>query len=203
MQWGARIFHPLATVGIVFLFVVLILLSRKDLHDRLLKLLGGNLNVGTDALDDAADRIGTYLRMQLLVNVTFGIPMAVGLWLIGVPAAIMWGIVAIGMRFLPYVGPMISALFPITLAFAVDPGWNMVLWTIGLILLRELISNNVIEPWLYGESTSLSTLVIILAATFWTTLWGAAGLILSTPLTACLLVLAHYIPALGFINPDW
>ena len=200
MQWGARIFHPLATVGIVFLFVVLILLSRKDLHDRLLKLLGGNLNVGTDALDDAADRIGTYLRMQLLVNVTFGIPMAVGLWLIGVPAAIMWGIVAIGMRFLPYVGPMISALFPITLAFAVDPGWNMVLWTIGLILLLELISNNVIEPWLYGESTGLSTLAIILAATFWTTLWGPAGLILSTPLTACLLVLAHYIPALGFIK---
>ena len=199
-QWGITILSPLVTVGIVFLFVVLILLSRKDLHDRLLKLLGGNLNVGTDALDEAADRICTYLRMQLLVNVTYGIPMARGLWLIGVPAALMWGMVAIVMRFVPYVGPMISALFLLTLAFAVDPGWNMVLWSMGLILLLELISNNIIEPWLYGESTGLSTLAIIIAATFWTTLWGPVGLILSTPLTACLLVLANYIPALSFIN---
>lgn len=200
MQWAGRIFGPLATAGIVFLFVVLILLSRKDLHDRLLCLLGGNLNVGTDALDEAATRIGTYLRMQLLVNVTYGIPMALGLWAIGVPAAIMWGLVAIVMRFIPYAGPMISAIFPITLAFAVDPGWNMVLWTVGLILALELISNNIVEPWLYGESTGLSTLSIIVAATFWTSLWGPVGLILSTPLTACLLVLSYYVPALGFLK---
>lgn len=200
MQWAGRIFGPLATAGIVFLFVVLILLSRKDLHDRLLRLLGGNLNVGTDALDEAATRIGTYLRMQLLVNVTYGIPMALGLWLIGVPAAIMWGLVAIVMRFIPYAGPMISAIFPITLAFAVDPGWSMVLWTLALILVLELISNNMIEPWLYGESTGLSTLSIILAATFWTSLWGPVGLILSTPLTACLLVLSYYVPALSFLK---
>lgn len=200
MDWGTKILSPLATAGIVFLFVVLILLSRKDLHDRLLKLLGGNLNVGTDALDEAAQRIGTYLRMQLLVNVSYGVPMAIGLFIIGVPAAVMWGIVAIAMRFVPYVGPMISAIFPITLAFAVDPSWNMVLWTIGLVLVLELISNNVIEPWLYGESTGLSTLAIIIAATFWTTVWGPVGLILSTPLTACLLVLANYIPALSFVK---
>lgn len=200
MLWGGKVLGPIATAGIVFLFVVLILLSRKDLHDRLLRLLGGNLNVGTDALDEAATRIGTYLRMQLLVNVTYGLPMAIGLWCIGVPAALMWGLVAVVMRFIPYVGPMISALFPITLAFAVDPGWNMVLWTVGLILVLELISNNIIEPWLYGESTGLSTLAIILAATFWTTLWGPIGLILSTPLTACLLVLSHYMPALSFLR---
>lgn len=200
MQWAGRIFGPLATAGIVFLFVVLILLSRKDLHDRLLRLLGGNLNVGTDALDEAATRIGTYLRMQLLVNVTYGIPMALGLWMIGVPAALMWGLVAVVMRFIPYAGPMISAIFPITLAFAVDPSWNMVLWTLGLILVLELVSNNIIEPWLYGESTGLSTLSIILAATFWTSLWGPVGLILSTPLTACLLVLSYYVPALGFLK---
>lgn len=200
LDWGSKILSPLATAGIVFLFVVLILLSRKDLHDRLLKLLGGNLNVGTDALDEAAQRIGTYLRMQLLVNVSYGVPMAIGLFIIGVPAAVMWGIVAIAMRFVPYVGPMISAIFPITLAFAVDPSWNMVLWTIGLVLVLELISNNVIEPWLYGESTGLSTLAIIIAATFWTTVWGPVGLILSTPLTACLLVLANYIPALSFVK---
>ena len=180
--------------------MVLILFNGKDLHDRFLKLLGGNLNIGTDALDDAGKSIGTYLRMQLLVNVTYGIPMAIGLLLIGVPAAIMWGLVAVVMRFVPYVGPIVSAIFPITLAFAVDPGWDMVLWTVALILVLELISNNVIEPWLYGESTGLSTLAIILAATFWTTLWGPVGLILSTPLTACLLVLSNYVPALGFVK---
>lgn len=200
LEWLAKIADPLATFGIVLLFVILILLDRKDLHDRLLKLLGGNLNVGTDVLDEAAVRIGTYLRMQLIVNVTYGIPMALGLWLIGVPAAIMWGILAVVMRFVPYVGPMLCAVFPLVLAFAVDPSWNMVLWTLGLIITLELISNNIIEPWLYGESTGLSTLAIIVAATFWTALWGPVGLILSTPLTACILVLAHYIPALGFLK---
>jgi predicted PurR-regulated permease PerM len=200
LAWLNRIFHPLAKIGIIFLFMVLILLNGKDLHDRFLKLLGGNLTIGTDALDDAAKSIGTYLRMQLLVNVTYGIPMALGLLLIGVPAAIMWGLVAVVMRFVPYVGPIISAIFPLTLAFAVDPGWDMLLWTLALILVLELISNNVIEPWLYGESTGLSTLAIILAATFWTTLWGPVGLMLSTPLTACLLVLSNYVPALGFVK---
>lgn len=122
MEWGSKILSPIATIGIVFLFVVLILISRKDLHDRLLRLLGGNLNIGTDVLDEAGQRIGTYLRMQLLVNVTYGIPMAAGLWFIGVPAAIMWGMLAVVLRFVPYVGPIISAVFPLTLAFAVDPG---------------------------------------------------------------------------------
>ncbi|WP_257223227.1 MULTISPECIES: AI-2E family transporter [unclassified Acinetobacter] len=200
MAWSERVLNPLATAGIVFLFVILILVNRKDLHDRFLKLLGGNLNIGTDALDEAANRIGKYLRMQLMVNVTYGIPMALGLWFIGVPAAIMWGMVAIVMRFVPYVGPMISAIFPIALAFAVDPTWNMVLWTVGLILLLELVSNNIIEPWLYGGSTGLSTLVIIIAAMFWTAVWGPIGLILSTPLTACLLVLSSYVPSLGLIK---
>lgn len=200
MEWSDKVLNPLATAGIVFLFVILILVNRKDLHDRFLKLLGGNLNIGTEALDEAANRIGTYLRMQLTVNVTYGIPMAFGLWFIGVPAAIMWGMVAIVMRFVPYVGPMISAIFPIVLAFAVDPTWHMVLWTVGLILLLELISNNIVEPWLYGESTGLSTLAIILSATFWVSIWGPIGLILSTPLTACLLVLSNYVPSLGFVK---
>lgn len=198
--WGGKVLSPIATAGIVFLFVVLILINRQDLHDRLLKLLGADLNLGTDVLDEAATRISTYLRMQLLVNVSYGVPMALCLWLIGVPAAFMWGLVAVVMRFIPYVGPLLCAIFPITLAFAVDPTWNMVLWCIGLIVVLELVSNNIIEPWLYGESTGLSTLSIILAATFWTLLWGPIGLILATPITACLLVLAHYVPALGFFK---
>lgn len=199
-QWLGKVSEPIAMIGIVLLFVILILLDRDDLRDRLLRLMGGNLHLATDALDEASDRIGKYLRMQFIVNVTYGIPMAVGLWFIGVPGAILWGVLATIMRFVPYVGPMISAIFPLALAFAVAPGWDMLLWTLGLILVLELISNNVIEPWLYGSSTGLSTLAIIMAATFWTALWGPIGLILSTPLTVCLLVLGRYLPGLRFME---
>ncbi|WP_159916178.1 AI-2E family transporter [Pantoea sp. 18069] len=198
--WLDRVSEPVLMAGIVLLFVVLILLDRDDLRDRLLRLMGGNLHLATNALDEASERIGRYLRMQFIVNASYGIPMAAGLWFIGVPGAILWGVVAAIMRFVPYVGPMVSAVFPLALAFAVDPGWNMFLWTLCLILLLELISNNVVEPWLYGASTGLSTLSIIVAATFWTALWGPVGLILSTPLTVCLLVLGRYLPALKFIE---
>ena len=200
ITWLQAIANPLATAGIVLLFVILILLDRSDLRDRILRLLGNNLNSATDTLDEAAARIGTYLRMQLIVNISYGVPMALGLWLIGVPAAVLWGMVAVVMRFVPYVGPMLSSIFPLLLAFAVDPTWNMVLWTLGLIVVLELVSNNIIEPMLYGSSTGLSTLAIILAATFWTALWGPIGLILSTPLTACVLVLGRSIPSLKFFE---
>lgn len=200
MQWLDKVSEPVAMLGIVLLFVILILFDRDDLRDRLLRLLGGNLHVATDALDEASDRIGKYLRMQFIVNVTYGIPMAAGLWFIGVPGAMLWGVLATIMRFVPYVGPLISAIFPVALAFAVAPGWDMLLWTVGLILVLELISNNVIEPWLYGSSTGLSTLAIIIAATFWTALWGPIGLILSTPLTVCCLVLGRYLPGLKFME---
>ena len=200
MQWLVRIAEPVTTAGIVLLFVILILLDRDDLRDRMLRLMGGNLNLATDAMDEASSRIGKYLRMQFVVNVTYGIPMAAGLWLIGVPGAILWGVMAAIMRFVPYVGPLVSAIFPLALAFAVDPGWQMLLMTLGLIVVLEMVSNNIIEPWLYGSSTGLSTLSIIVAATFWTALWGPIGLILSTPLTVCLLVLGRYIPSLQFME---
>jgi predicted PurR-regulated permease PerM/GAF domain-containing protein len=200
-QWLERVGGPIATAGIVLLFVILILLDRDSLRDRVLRLMGGgNLHLATDALQEATTRIGRYLRMQLIVNASYGVPMAVGLYFIGVPGAVLWGALATVMRFVPYVGPMISAVFPLALAFAVDPGWEMVLWTLGLIAVLELISNNIIEPWLYGASTGLSTLSIIAAATFWTALWGPIGLILSTPMTVCLLVLGRYVPALGFME---
>ena len=198
--WLVKVSEPIAMLGIVLLFVILILLDRDDLRDRLLRLMGGDLHVATDALDEASSRIGNYLRMQFIVNVTYGIPMAAALWWIGVPGAFLWGVVATVMRFVPYVGPMISAIFPLALAFAVAPGWDMLLWTLGLILVLELVSNNVIEPWLYGTSTGLSTLAIIMAATFWTALWGPIGLILSTPLTVCCLVLGRYLPGLKFME---
>src|SRR5690606_9669336 len=192
--WLGRIGEVIGTAGIVLLFLVLILLGRNDLRDRMLRLMGGNLHRSTDAMSEASTRISRYLAMQLVVNVTYAVPMTIGLWLIGVPGAILWGVVAAVMRFVPYVGPVISAMFPLLLAFATDPGWDVLLWTIGLILVLELISNNVIEPWLYGASTGLSTISLISAALFWTALWGPIGLLLSTPLTVCLLVLGRHLP---------
>ena len=200
LQWFEVAGGPLVNAGIVLVFLVLVLLDRQDLRDRLLRLLGGNLHRTTDAMDEAGVRISKYLTMQLIVNASYGVPMAAGLWLIGVPAAILWGAVAAVMRFVPYVGPMLSAIFPLALAFAVDPGWSMVLWTIGLIALLELLSNNVVEPWLYGTSTGLSAISLMVAATFWATLWGPIGLVLSTPLTVCLLVIGRHLPHLQFLD---
>ena len=198
--WLVPALAPLANAGIIFVFVFLMLVDRSDLRMRLLRLLGGNLHRSTDALEEAGTRISKYLLMQLLVNVTYGLPMGVGLWLIGVPGALLWGTVAAVMRFIPYIGPMISAVFPLGLAFAVDPGWNMVLWTLGLIIVLEVISNNVVEPLLYGSSTGLSAISLIVSATFWTALWGPAGLVLSTPLTVCLLVVGRNLPQLQFLD---
>jgi hypothetical protein len=200
MEWLGRSLEPLATAGIIFVFVFLALLDRSDLRDRLLRMLGGNLHRSTDALGEAGDRISRYLLMQVVVNVSYAVPMALGLWLIGVPGALLWGCVAAVLRFVPYAGPMLSAIFPIALAFAVDPGWSMLLWTVALILSLELISNNIVEPLLYGTSTGLSVMSLIAAATFWTALWGPVGLILSTPLTVCLLVIGRNIPQLRFLD---
>jgi predicted PurR-regulated permease PerM len=200
LNWLEVASGPLANAGIVLVFVVLILLDRLDLRDRLLRLWGGSLHRSTDAMDEAGQRISKYLTMQLIVNLSYGVPMAVGLWFIGVPGAMLWGAVAAVMRFVPYVGPMISAVFPLTLAFAVDPGWSMVLWTIGLIAALEMLSNNVIEPWLYGASTGLSAMSLMVSATFWTALWGPVGLIMSTPLTVCLLVIGRHLPRLRFLD---
>lgn len=200
LVWLGRVLEPLATAGIVLVFVVLALLDRADLRDRLLRILGGNLHRSTDAIEDAGRRISRYLLMQLVVNTTFAIPLALGLWLIGVPGAMLWGVVAAVLRFVPYVGALISAVFPLALAFAVDPGWHMVLWTLALIAGLELVSNNILEPMLYGTSTGLSAISLIAAATFWTALWGPVGLILSTPLTVCLLVLGKTLPQLQFLD---
>lgn len=191
---------PLSQGAIIALFVVMILIDRGQLRDRLLRLLGGDLPKTTDALNDAADRVRSYLTMQLAVNVSYGVPMALGLLVIGVPGALLWGIVAALMRFIPYVGAWVSALFPLLFAFAVDPSWGAFLWTLALIVALELVSNNVIEPWLYGNTTGLSAISIIFAASFWTALWGPVGLVLSTPLTVCLFVLGRHLPQLAFFD---
>ena len=199
LGWMDTVATPLTMAGIVFVFVVLILLDKGDLRDRAVRLLGTDLHRTTDALSDAGRRVSKYLSMQLLVNATYGIPLAVGLLFIGIPGALVWGLLAAVLRFVPYVGPMIASVFPLALAFAVDPGWSVVLWTLALIVTLELISNNIVEPWLYGTSTGMSTLSLIMAAMFWTTIWGPIGLVLSTPITVVLLVLGHHLPQLQFL----
>ena len=192
---------PLATTGIVIVFVIFILLQREDLRDRLIKLIShGRLILTTQALDDAAGRISRYLLMQLCINVTYGIPIGVGLWFIGVPNAVLWGLLATVLRFLPYVGPWLAASMPILLAFAAFDTYTPLLLTIGLYIVIELISNNVMEPWLYGASTGMTPVAILVAAVFWTWLWGPIGLLLSTPLTVCLVVIGKYVPQLSFLS---
>ncbi|MGY4629090.1 putative PurR-regulated permease PerM/GAF domain-containing protein [Bradyrhizobium sp. USDA 4486] len=192
---------PLATSGLVVIFVIFVLLEREDLRDRFIKLAGaGDLQKSTQAINDAAGRVSRYLLMQLVVNLTYGVPIGVALYFVGVPNAILWGLLAAVLRFIPYLGPFLAAIFPVALAIAVDPGWTMLFWVVGLFLTAELISNNVIEPWLYGSSTGLSSLAIIIAAIFWTMLWGPVGLFLATPLTVCLVVIGRYVPQLEFLG---
>ena len=193
--------EPLATTGIVIVFVVFMLLQREDLRDRFIRLVGSrDLHRTTQALGDAAERVGRYLLMQLLVNTAYGIPVGIGLWLIGVPNPLLWGMLSVVLRFVPFIGPIIAAAFPLALSIAVDPGWSMLLWTAALFILLELISGNIVEPWLYGASTGLSAIAILAAAIFWTWLWGPVGLLLSTPLTVCLVVLGRHAPQFGFLN---
>jgi hypothetical protein len=193
--------QPIATAGIVLVFIVFVLLQREDLRDRMIRLFGQHdVHRTTEAVSDAAKRIGRYLLMQLVINVAYGVPVGVGLFLIGVPNALLWGVLATVLRFIPYLGPVLAAAFPIALSFAVDPGWTTPLLVVALFVTLELFSNNVMEPWLYGSSTGLSPLAVIVAAVFWTTLWGPIGLLLSTPLTVCLVVLGRHVPQLQFFE---
>jgi len=195
------LFKPLATAGLVLVFVVFMLLKREDLRDRIIRLAGSDDVLRTTAaLDDAAFRLSRYLLMHLILNIAYGVPVALGLWLIGVPNPLLWGVLATVLRFIPYAGPFIAAIMPVALAFAVDPGWSMLLMTIGLLIVLEFFSEYVLEPWLYGSSTGLSSIAIIAGAVFWVTLWGPLGLLLATPLTVCLVVLGRHVPQLAFID---
>ena len=192
---------PLATAGLVIVVVIFMLLEREDLRDRFIRLVGhGDIHRTTEALQEAGRRVGRYLLMQLIVNVAYGVPIAIGLWFIGIPNALLWGLLSIVLRFVPYIGPVIAMVLPLFLAVAVAPDWSLVLWAAGLFLVMELVSNNVIEPWLYGSKTGLSPLSIIVAAIFWTWIWGPIGLVLSTPLTVCLVVLGKHVPQFKFFE---
>ncbi len=192
---------PLGSAGLIIIVVIFMLLEREDLRDRFIRLVGyGDLHRTTEALRDAGKRVGRYLLMQLVVNIVYAIPIAIGLWILGIPNALLWGLLALALRFVPYIGPAIGMLLPLFLALAVAPGWSLVLWTAALFVVMELVTGNVIEPWLYGSRTGLSPLAIIVAAIFWTWLWGPLGLVLSTPLTVCLVVLGRHVPQFEFLD---
>ena len=192
---------PLTVTGAVILFTFIMLLQREDLRDRMIRLVGhGQLNVTTQVFEEAADRVSRYLRVQLIVNVSYGLPVGIGLYAIGIPNAALWGVLATALRFIPYLGAWIAAALPIALAFAISDDWSLVVWTVAVFLVLELISNNIVEPWAYGASTGMSALAVIVAAIFWTWLWGAVGLLLAVPLTVCLVVVGRYIPQFAFLS---
>lgn len=193
--------QPLATAGIVIVVLLFILMQREDLRDRLIRLAGSSdLHRTTVAMDDAARRLSRYFLGQLALNTAFGIVIGVGLWIIGVPSPVLWGIFALVMRFIPYIGAVLSAVLPIALAAAVDPGWSMVLATFLLFAIVEPIVGHVVEPLVYGHYTGLSPFSVLVSALFWTWLWGPVGLLLSTPLTVCLVVLGRHVDRLEFLD---
>ncbi len=200
-RYLSPILSPLATLGIVVVVAIFILLQKDDLRDRLIRLFGAtDIHRTTSALDDAGRRLSRYFLTQLAINASFGVVVGVGLFFIGVPNPVLWGIISALMRFVPYIGSFISAGLPLALAAAVEPGWSMTLWTAALYLVVELAVSQVIEPLLYGHSTGLSPFAVVVSAIFWSWLWGPIGLILSMPLTLCLVVLGAHVERLAFLE---
>ena len=192
---------PIASAAMVVIFAIMMLLKREDLRDRVLRLAGArDLHRTTAAMNEAAERVSRYLLMQLVVGLCYGLPIGVGLALIGIPNALLWGILGVVLRFVPYIGGPLAAVFPVALAIAVAPGWDLVLWTILLFAAVEVAIGNFVEPWAYSRSTGLSATAVIASAVFWTWLWGIVGLLLATPLTVCLVVLGRYVPQLQFLE---
>ncbi|HKJ87537.1 MAG TPA: AI-2E family transporter, partial [Gammaproteobacteria bacterium] len=199
-NYGSALIQPIGMAGLVFIYIIFFLVYREDLRERLIRLAGvSRINVTFDALDEASSRISHFLRAQVIINVTYGIPVGLGLWFLGVPNAALWGILATLLRFIPYLGPWVAAGLPVLLSLAVFDGWIRPLEVLGLFLALELTSNNVVEPWLYGASTGLSPVAVLFAVVFWSALWGMVGLVVAIPLTACLVVLGRYVPGLRFL----
>jgi predicted PurR-regulated permease PerM len=199
----------LLQVLIVIVFTSLMLVHRENLRNRFISLVGQRqLSLMTHALDEASERVSRYLRMQLIINAIYGTVIGIGLHFIGIPGALLWGVIVGVLRFLPYVGPPLGGIMPVLLAFALFPGWKMALITMAMFVTAEVIVSHAVEPMLYGAHTGISPLAILIAAIFWTILWGPVGLVLSTPLTVCIVVLGRYVPHLSFVpvllggNPD-
>ncbi|MGZ5988656.1 MAG: AI-2E family transporter [Rhizomicrobium sp.] len=198
---GGPLLEPLANLAIIIIFVIFILLQKEDLRDRFIMLAGArDLQRTTTALDDGAERLSRYLLLQTAVNAVFGTLVGLGLWAVGVPNPALWGLIAAMFRFVPYVGVPIAALLPLVLAFAVDPGWSKLLWTLAIFSMLEAVTGQAVEPWLYGRNMGLSAIAVVVAAGFWTFVWGPVGLLLSTPLTMCLVVIGRHVDQLRFLD---
>jgi predicted PurR-regulated permease PerM len=192
---------PLATFGVVLIFVIFVLLFREDLRDRLVRLMGRqDLHRTILAMNDAARRLSRFFLFQVAINAGFGAFIGAGLATAGLPNPVLWGILAALMRFVPFLGTFIAGAPPLLLALAVSPGWGLALAVLLLFAISELIMGQVIEPLLYGHSTGLSPIAVILAATFWAFLWGPVGLLLATPLTVCLVVIGRHVESLQFLE---
>ncbi len=188
---------PVGTAGLVAVLALFMLLDREELRDRMLWLIGAqDLTLTTHAVDDAMQRVSRYLGMQSLICGIHGLAVGIALAVIGVPAAVLWGALSAVLRFLPYFGPWLAAAGPIALALAAFPGWSVPLVTVALFVILELVSNNVLEPWLYGASAGLSPFAVVFSAIFWALLWGIPGLLIATPLTVCLVVAGRYVRGL-------
>ncbi len=191
----------LADVGLVLLLLLFMLIAQGDLRDRLLRLIGySRLTDTTKALDEAGQRISRYLLRQSIVNGTYGCAMGLGLFCLGVPYALLWGLLAAALRFIPYIGAPVGALLPIALSLAVFAGWVKPLLVIGLFVLLELVASMILEPLLYSRSAGVSPVALLIATAFWGWLWGPVGILLAIPLTVCLGVLGKYVPHLTFLD---
>src|SRR6185312_3610731 len=205
VQIGAKVlgpvFHPVATVIIMIVVTIFALLYREDIRDRAIRVFGSHdLSRTTSAMDDAGEGLSRYFIAQLAINSAFGVVVAIGTYLIGLPHPILWGVMGAVLRFVPYIGAWIAAALPTLVAVAVDPGWSIALLTVGLYAITEFLAGQLLEPLLYGHSTGLSPIAVVVAAIFWTWLWGPIGLIISTPLTLCAVVLGRHIEQLSFID---
>lgn len=205
LQLGERvlgpILHPIATFGIILVVAIFTLLQKQDLRDRLIRLFGSNdLHRTTVAMDDAGRRLSHYFLSQLCINCSFGVIIGFGLFVIGVPSPVLWGILGALLRFVPYIGVYLAAALPVLLAAAVGTGWSMVVWAGLLFIMTDLIIGQAVEPMVYGHSAGLSPFSVIVAAIFWAWIWGPIGLILSTPLTLCLVVMGRHVERLEFLE---
>jgi predicted PurR-regulated permease PerM len=192
----APVFGPIGELALIVVLVVFMLLERMRLRVRFLRLIGhSRLATTTLAIDEAGSRLSGFLFGQLLVNTGYAVVLGIGLFLIGIPNALLWAVLTLVLRFLPYVGLWISAFFPLVLSIAISTSWKEPIFTLALYGFLEVFTNNAVEPFVLGGSTGISPLAVIVSAFFWTWLWGPIGLLLSTPLSACLVVLGRYFPA--------
>lgn len=197
----SSLFSVMLTAFIVIVLVIFMLMEREDLRDRLIRMIGpGELNMTTQFLDDASQRVSRYLLMQLIINVGYGIPIGLGLYFIGIPNPWLWSMLTALLRYIPYAGVWIAGSMPFALAVAVDPAWTKPLLVFGLYAVVEILVANFVEPWLYGSSTGITPLAVLLSAIFWAWLWGPVGLLLSMPLTVCLTSVGRYLPNFKFLN---